>query len=206
MKADSAGPTSPEHPPESAGDGSAWLELHGDALFRFARARLGDRTLAEDLVQETLLAALQSRDRFEERSSVRTWLFSILRHKIADAYRRGEAAEAGGAGKSPGILRRFFTPEGFWRNVPSRWKGPQMELLDEEFWEVLDGCLGALPGPLSAAFSLRTLEQAEVPEICERLGLSPGNVRVRLHRARLLLRDCLERKWFGARSEGASEG
>lgn len=201
MTAESAQETGPRTPP---GDASAWLELHGDALYRFARGRVGDRTLAEDLVQETLLAALQARGRFREQSSVRTWLVSILRHKIADAYRRGAASRGrAGDGPAPGILRRFFTDDGFWRRMPSRWKGPQAELLDAEFHRVLDGCLGELPGPLSEAFAMRALERAEMPEVCERLGLSPGNLRVRLHRARLLLRDCLERKWFDPRPDDA---
>ena len=85
-------------------DASAWLERHGDALYRYARARLGARDLAEDLVQETLLAAPRARQQFAGRSSVRTWLFSILRHKIVDLYRRSGAGRTdAGHGQMPGF-------------------------------------------------------------------------------------------------------
>jgi RNA polymerase sigma-70 factor, ECF subfamily len=72
----------------AAGDASAWLEDHGDVMYRYARSRVGHRHLAEDLVQDALVAALQSRKRFEGRATIRTWLLSILRHKIVDHCRR----------------------------------------------------------------------------------------------------------------------
>jgi RNA polymerase sigma-70 factor (ECF subfamily) len=90
MAADPVSETDPRKPTGSGGDALAWLEQHGDELYHYARGRVGTRELAEDLVQDTLPAALQSFDRFQNRSSVRTWLCSILRHKILDHYRRGE--------------------------------------------------------------------------------------------------------------------
>jgi RNA polymerase sigma-70 factor (ECF subfamily) len=187
--------------------GIDWVEEHGDALYRYARARVAGRELAEDLVQETFLAALQSLDRFQNRSSVRTWLLAILRHKIVDHYRRGEAGRAAAGtdadadAASPGdpTPARFFTPGGLWARAPSPWKTPEEALIDDEFRAVLDGCVGGLPRSLAEAFILRELEEVEAAELCELLGLSPGNLRVRLHRARLLLRECLEKKWFGSR-------
>ncbi len=99
--------------------------------------------------------------------------------------------------------REFFTADGFWRNAPSSWKTAEEALLDDEFWSVLDGCLGDLPRSLGQVFLLRELEQIEMEELCKLLGLTPGNLRVRLHRARLLLRECLEQRWFGSRSDEA---
>jgi RNA polymerase sigma-70 factor (ECF subfamily) len=189
----------PRKPTAPGADASAWLERHGDALYRYARARVGLRELAEDLVQETLLAALQSRDRFQSRSSERTWLCSILRHKIVDHYRRGEPLRR--ADEAEGSLDRFFTGDRFWKHAPSPWKAPEQALADSEFWRVVDGCLGDLPRILAQAFMLRELEQVEVETLCATLNLSPANLRVRLHRARLLLRDCLETRWFGSRSD-----
>ncbi|HKM54852.1 MAG TPA: sigma factor-like helix-turn-helix DNA-binding protein, partial [Isosphaeraceae bacterium] len=95
------------------------------------------------------------------------------------------------------------TGDGFWRNAPSTWKAPEDALLDDEFWSVLEGCLDGLPRSLAHVFMLRELEQIDVEELCKILGLTPGNLRIRLHRARLLLRDCLERRWFGSRSDEA---
>jgi RNA polymerase sigma-70 factor (ECF subfamily) len=211
MPAEGARATDSHKPFESSSDASAWLQRYGDALYRYAAARVGGREPAEDLVQETFLAALQSRDRFQHRSSVRTWLFSILRHKIVDHYRRGQggrevtaaAADADAEADTDEALKRFFTTDGLWSKAPSPWKGPEQALERNEFWGVLDGCLGGLPRSLAQAFVLRELEEVDSERLCELLGLSPGNLRVRLHRARLLLRDCLEKRWFGSRSEDA---
>ena len=182
-----------------------WLEVHGDVLYRYARARTGSREAAEDLVQETLLAALQARNRFQSKSSVRTWLLSILRHKIVDHYRRREPAKQASAEDettaAQSIMRRFFTPEGLSREPPARWKTAEQALMDDEFWSVVDGCLGALPQTLAHAFVLRELDSVAMEELCTMLDLGAGNLRVRLHRARLLLRACLEKKWFGSRSD-----
>jgi len=207
MTAERTSETDSHEPPAPREDASGWLEQHGDALYGYARARVGARELAEDLVQETLLAALQSQDRFASRSSVRTWLFSILRHKIVDLYRRGGAGRQSAGNGEPLASQKseheFFTGAGFWQNAPSSWKTPEEAFLDDEFWSVLDGCLGDLPRSLARAFMLRELEHLDVEELCKILGLTPGNLRVRMHRARLLLRDCLEKRWFGSRSDEA---
>jgi RNA polymerase sigma-70 factor, ECF subfamily len=191
-------------------DAASWLEVHGDALYRYARARAGSREVAEDLVQETLLAALEARDRFQNRSSVRTWLLSILRHKIIDHYRRREPGRQPTQGNNEttntqAIMSRFFTQDGFWCEPPSRWKSPEQALMDDEFWRVVDGCLGDLPRSLAQAFVLRELDSVAVAELCAILDLSPGNLRVRLHRARLLLRACLEERWFDSQSNEATK-
>lgn len=207
------------------GDASAWPEEHGDALYRYARLRVGRRELAEDLVQETFLAALQARGRFRGGATVRTWLLSILRHKIVDHFRRapmallgpgpgsaaGRDGDDGGTDPDPGarvpadpVIGRFFDAKGHWRKAPAAWKSPDRELEAREFRDVLDGCLGHLPGSLSSAFILRELEELDPGELCEVLGLSAGNLRIRLHRARLLLRECLERHGFGAESGRSS--
>lgn len=207
MAADPISETDPRKPTGPGGDASVWLEQHGDALYRYARARVGIRELAEDLVQETLLAALQSLDRFQNRSSVRTWLCSILRHKILDHYRRDEANRRAGQVEqmitADASLDHFFTSDHLWKAAPSAWKTPEEDLVNAEFWNVLDGCLGDLPRTLAQAFILREIDQVEVETLCETLDLSAANLRVRLHRARLLLRDCLQTRWFGSRSDDA---
>src|SRR5262249_32942722 len=177
-------------------DADTWLDEHGDALYRYARSRVGKRELAEDLVQDTLLAALQSRDRFQGRSTVRTWLLSILRRKVVDHYRRlGESHSAQEPDSIEGpdpVRARYFSSQGFWKTAPASWKTPDKALEDREFWDVLEGCLSRLPRSLSSAFVLRELEGLEMSELLRTLTLTEGNLRVRLHRARLLLRECLE--------------
>ena len=142
-----------------------------------------------------------------------TWLFSILPHKISDHYRRegaaggpsgassGAEAEAGSGSGSRAIVA-FFTSEGYWRNAPSRWKRP-----DERFRTTNSGVFSTAawagcPDALGKLL-LRELDQLDQEELCKVLDLTPGNLRVRLHPARLCFRDCLTTKWFGSRSERA---
>jgi RNA polymerase sigma-70 factor, ECF subfamily len=197
------------HP--SARDAAAWPDEHGDALYRYARSRVGSRELAEDLVQDAFLAALQSRDRFQGQSTVRTWLLSILRHKIVDHYRRAAGpphpGDAGGGAdpdrKPDAVLDRNFNEKGLWKKALASWKAPDQEMEDREFWDVLDGCLGRLPRSLSSAFILRELEALDPAQLRDVLALSEVNLRVRLHRARLLLRECLEKHWFADKPDGS---
>ena len=175
-------------------EAASWIDEHGDALFRYARARLGRREPAEDFVQETFLAALTAHDRFAGRSSARTWLMSILRRKIADHYRRGDGARPSQEPNSAPV--RFFDEAGVWLRAPGRWSDPTRAIEDAEFQAVLNDCLEKLPQPLADAFLLREREGMEVEQVREALALSAGNLRVRLHRARLLLRECLEKHWF----------
>jgi RNA polymerase sigma-70 factor (ECF subfamily) len=179
-------------------DAARWLDDHGDALFRFALARVGRGDVAEDLVQDTLLAALAARSGFRGDSAVRTWLLAILRRKIADTYRRPDRPDPP-MGDSP-VERHVFREDGHYRQSPASWRSPDEALEAAEFREVLDGCLGRLPRDFAAAFTLREVDERPTEEVREALGLSAGNLRVRLYRARLLLRECLERNWFAPSS------
>ena len=185
--------------PDPIVDASEWLDEHGDALYRYARSRVGRRELAEDLVQETFLAAVESREPFRSESTVRTWLIAILRRKIVDHYRRRSAApdcESLSIRSSPDHAS-FFTADGKWQKVPSPWKTPPDMLENRELWTAFSACLSKLPMPLARTFMLRELVGVDVDELRETLSMSAVNVRVQLHRARHLLRECLERNWFG---------
>jgi RNA polymerase sigma-70 factor (ECF subfamily) len=185
--------------PEQNANVSHWLVEHGDAMYRYARARVGRRELAEDLVQETFLAAVQSREPFRCESSLRTWLIAILRRKIVDHYRRHPRAVDGEAQSIQATpeYAQLFTSAGSWRQLPAVWKSPGDALENREFWVVLGTCLSKLPSSLARTFLLRELVGVEMDELRETQVLSGVNVRVRLHRARVLLRECLERNWFG---------
>ncbi len=171
-------------------DPSTWVDRHGDALYRYARSRLRGEDAAADLVQEAFLHALRSRESFLGHSSERTWLVGILRHKILDRYRKavGETTTSLDAAE-------FFDDRGFWRRGPS--DDPAAGLERGEFWRGLEHCRASLPSGLAAAFTLRELDGLSSDSICELLGITPANLWTRLHRARLLLKACLERHGYG---------
>jgi RNA polymerase sigma-70 factor, ECF subfamily len=181
---------------EKLGDPASWVDRYGDVLLRFACSRVSDSELAEDLVQETFLAAYRHRHKFAGESSFGTWLVAILRRKIADHYRA--------VGRAPELLdgnswdsADAFSKHGKWINKYSRWQtSPEQLAENQEFWQVFKSCLHGLPSPLAQAFQLRELVCATADEASEQIGITPKNLGVRLHRARLLLRQCLNRKWF----------
>jgi RNA polymerase sigma-70 factor (ECF subfamily) len=183
-----------------------WVDEHGDALFRYAYARLRDRALAEDLVQETLLGALRTRANFSGQSAERTWLIGILKHKLADHWRKRtrEAPLGPSAGEdSDDVLERLFddASNGHWRTQPSIWADPDAALQDREFQRVLADCLAGLPPAQAQAFSLCEIDGTDSAEACKVIGVASTNLWVMLHRARLRLRQCLEKNWFGRETQ-----
>jgi RNA polymerase sigma-70 factor (ECF subfamily) len=181
---------------ESLANPAAWVDQYGDLLFRYASSRVSDVEHAEDLVQETLLSAFRHRKQFDERAKFATWLVAILRRKIADYYRMKH--------KSPALLddgtsdyATSFNERGKWKVAPKKWQSSPEELAENaEFWRIYQGCLGDLPAHLSQAFHLREMARLAVEDLTQKLGITPQNLAVRLHRARILLRECLEKKWF----------
>ena len=178
-------------PDTAQSTGHLWLQNYGDKLYAFALARVGgDAALAEDLVQETLLAGLKGFDSFSQQSSVETWLFSILRRKIVDHYRK-----QGRRGKEF-AYDDFFSDHGSIKNL-SDWRFDAEQLLaDKEFIDTVKGCMSQLSTPLKEAFQASVIDELETEEACRLLGISSTNLSVRLHRARLAVRRCLEIKWF----------
>jgi RNA polymerase sigma-70 factor (TIGR02943 family) len=178
------------------GDPARWVDRYGDALLRYALGRVGQREVAEDLVQETFLAAWKARESFDQRSTFGTWLYGILRRKIADYYRQtGRQPVSNSGAQAEG--ESFFSPRAKWLEALAPWKESPEELLQRsEFWTIFAGCLAQLPTHLAEAFQLRELRQGSVDEICATTGVTPKNLSVRLHRARLSLRHCLDQKWF----------
>lgn len=179
-------------------DPTAWVDRHGDVLYRFALARVRDPALSEDLVQETFVSALRSQSSFEGRSNEQTWLISILRHKIIDDFRTKASTPRSAEPEADDEFRGdFFDKSGHWRQRLSRWPSDGAGALEKrEFWRVLDECVSKLPATLRASFALRELEKLDTKGICKLLGITASNLWMQLHRARLLLRACLERNWF----------
>jgi RNA polymerase sigma-70 factor (ECF subfamily) len=178
-----------------------WVDAHGDALYRYAMMRLRDADAAEEAVQETFLAALKARERFSGRSSVRTWLVSILKHKIVDYIRKRTrerpTSEADAAESLDGLEQELFNRIGRWRSGPAKWLvDPDAVRQRADFRRIFAGCLDELPAKMADAFALRELEQQSAEEICKALGITETNLWVMLHRARLKLRGCLETRWL----------
>ena len=184
-------------------DPSEWVDRYGDYLFRYAMLRLRDRSAAEDLVQETFLAALKGRETFSGGSSEATWLVGILKHKIADHFRR----QAHEVPLEEGDLREqpdpsVFDGSGHWTSGPIDWGGDPADLYREKkFLDQFAKCLAGLPPNHANAFTLREIEGVDAGEICKILSVSETNLWVILHRARMQLRRCLEIRWFAAKTE-----
>lgn len=176
-----------------------WVDQYGTSLFRYAMGHVRDQNVAEDLVQETFLAALRARENFRGRSSFLTWLTSILRRKVID-YQRAlgrQAKTLAATNQEDDICVRLFDGRRRWRKTLGSWpESPSEDVERSEFWQILEACIERLPRPLGEAFRLREIMAREIDDICEIVGISNGNLAVRLHRARLALRTCLEDRWF----------
>lgn len=179
----------------------SWLDDHGDALFGYARARVRDPHTAEELVQETLLTAIDKRDDFAGRSAVRTWLIGILKHKILQHY-RVQSREQPIADELPSsVLDDQFKKNGYWKQWPQKWRGDPIPLAEsQEFRRVLERCLSRLPARLREAFLLAEQHDHSAQDLGKILDATATNVYVMLHRARTALRRCLEENWFRAGS------
>lgn len=177
------------------GDPKKWLDEHGDYLFRYARRRIFSDEQAEDVVQETLLAALKARERFAGTSSERTWLTGILKHKIVDCIRhqhREVTAPDSADPDDPADWESLFDQSGHWADTLRDWGNPEKEFERSRIREALDECFGRLKPNLARIFALRELSGLTNEEICKELEISTTNAWVMLHRARLFLRECLE--------------
>ena len=191
-------------------DPSKWLDSHGDYLYRYALVRVRDASVAEDLLQETLLAGVGGHLAHAGRSSERTWLVGIMKHKVIDHFRRV-------ARNAPFQLSAeredeidCFEEAGPWRGhwredrAPNNWMVDAGQCFESaEFWETFDRCLSQLPQQMSIAFTLREIDGLTSTEICEILNVTPNNLWVLLHRSRSKLRELLDANWFSRRAAAA---
>ncbi|MGE5738986.1 MAG: sigma-70 family RNA polymerase sigma factor [Betaproteobacteria bacterium] len=176
------------------------LDRHRRYLIRIAQLQLRDADLAEDVVQETLVAALGARDGFSGRSSVKTWLTGILKHKIVDAIRQKQRQPVTAATFDDETDREAFDPlfkdDGSWAAPPADWGDPENALARREFMDVMELCLERLPPNTARVFVMREVMELETEEICKELAITANNLWVILYRARMALRQCLEQNWF----------
>jgi RNA polymerase sigma-70 factor (ECF subfamily) len=180
-------------------DLSALLETLRPQLLRYARLQLRNPAWAEDAVSETLLAALEKPEAFAGRAQPKTWLIGILKHKLVDQVRRHARECTTGADDDDGAPEeQLFDETGHFRERPADWGDPQASLGQQQFLAVLDACVEKLPNQLGRVFLMREWLELETEEICKELAVTPTNLWVMLHRARLRLRECLQLNWFGA--------
>jgi len=188
-------------------DPGKWLECHGDYLYRYALVRVRDAAIAEDLLQETLLAAVGACESHAGRSSERTWLVGILKHKVVDYFRRAARNAEFQLTLESDDEGEWFEKSGPWRGhwredrAPINW--PVQAVESREFWETLNHCLSQLPQQMAIAFTLREIDGLNSNDICDVLNITPNNLGVLLYRSRGKLRELLEVNWFSRRAAAA---
>ena len=193
---DSPAPLDADNRRQAAETIAGWLDEHGEAIYAYARRRVEADQVAEDLVQDTFLAALQNYDRFAGRSSPKTWLIAILRNKLIAYYRQRSRRRQQSLEENQ--RTNVFNSQGIWNIPVGNWPGrPDFVFQQQEFWQTFDDCLSKLPAAAAEVFILRVFDGLETENICKTLDISSTNLAVRLHRARMALRNCLEKNWFG---------
>jgi RNA polymerase sigma-70 factor (ECF subfamily) len=209
------------HPPEHSGardvalvekirsgDETAFVELvkrHHAGFMRLAVNWVKDRSVAEEVVQETWLFALERLGEFQGRSSLKTWLCGILVNKARNRRRQESHTVAAGddvTRPEPAVAAERFSPpghrwDGHWQAPPSAWpQTPEGSVLSSEIRQFLEASVATLPETQRAVFVLRDVEGLSSEEVCNTLGISDTHQRVLLHRSRSRLRNLLESQYF----------
>jgi len=189
------------------GDEGAFDELvnkHHGALIRMAMSHVADREVAEEVVQDTWMAVIESLNRFEGRSSLRTWIFGILIHKAKDRGAREKRHTTFSAFESfddeneeaidPSRFRQSGDWAGHWAFPPQPWddQTPEKLLASQQAVNAMQRAIDALPATLKDVLILRDVEGAEGKEVCDLLKITETNLYVRLHRARERVRQAVE--------------
>jgi RNA polymerase sigma-70 factor (ECF subfamily) len=192
----------PDAPDTSVLSDTAFLTDLRKQMVRFATLQLSNSHLAEDAVQEALMGALKNATSFAGRAALKTWVFAILKNKIADTLRRKQrmvdASSLLREDEEGEDFSELFNQKGFWQEdeKPTSWGNPQAALHQNQFWKVFEICLEALPGNQARVFMMKEFVELDSHEICSTVGISTTNLNVMLHRSRLRLRECLENNWF----------
>lgn len=171
-------------------------------MLKFATMQLGDSHQAEDAVQEALIGALKNAASFGGRAALKTWIFAILKNKIADTLRQKQRSVNVSSlqrdGDEDEDFSELFDSKGFWQpeERPVAWGNPEASLREGQFWVVFEACLEGLPPTQARVFMMREFIELDADEICAEVNLTTSNLHVLLHRSRLRLRECIENKWY----------
>jgi RNA polymerase sigma-70 factor (ECF subfamily) len=183
------------------------LEVMRPTLVRFAMLQLRNASLAEDVVQDTLIAVLEKPERFTGQSTLRTYVIGIMKHKIIDALRttaRERWIDAEDNRSDHDVIDALFKADGHTYEMPRQWGDPDATLEQKDFFRIMEICLEKLPAKTARIFMMREWLELETDEICKELGCSTSNAWVMLYRARIRLRECLDLHWFGHRPSTAT--
>ncbi|MHA2939423.1 RNA polymerase factor sigma-70 [Vibrio sp. RC27] len=183
---------------------NAYMESLRIDMLKFAQLQVQDHQLAEDAVQEAMISAYQHLDKFERKSAIKTWIFSILKNKLIDLLRKekrltvASQLEEGKGLNGDALMDQLFKENGHWHKHerPAKWNQPDTGIESEHFWRVFEACLDGLPARYSRLFMMREFLELESNEIVENEEITVSHLNVTLYRARLRLRECLENNWF----------
>lgn len=196
-------PAAPDASAGSANDLNSQLPQLRQRLLRQARFAVYDAALAEDLVQDTLLAVFEQASRHQGQASLTTWATAILKNKVADWYRSPnrkrfvqQADEPEDTELSDG-LEALYDANGHYVEAVPRWQQPENNLEQRQMMTMLELCAARLPKQTGRVFMMREWLGFETSEICTRLEITADNCRTTLHRARMGMRECMQIKWFG---------
>ncbi len=198
-------------------DFSAQVAAAQPMLLKYATLQLRNAAMAQDVVSEVVLVALEKPESFSGKSSVNTWLVGILKFKIIDQFRRSKRETALGGGGSDGsdsdnamnagddasfaaLQHLMFDETGHGSEPVALWTVPRatpdMGLQEKQFFAALEACVNELPAQQGRVFMMREWLELSTDEICKELDLSTSNLWVLLHRARARLQVCLNTRWF----------
>ncbi|MES2408316.1 MAG: RNA polymerase factor sigma-70 [Pseudomonadota bacterium] len=189
--------------PETSLNDGIFVEDLRSQMVRFASMQLGDVHLAEDAVQEALAGALTNAEHFGGRSALKTWVFAILKNKIADVLRHKKRLVNASSlinddDENEDFAEHLFDQRRHWQldERPTFWGDPEASYRQQQFWIVFEACLEGLPDKQARVFMMREFIELETDEICVATGITASNLFVLLHRARLRLQVCLGNKWY----------
>ncbi len=181
---------------------NAYLADLRQQMLKFAMLQLRDSAAAEDAVQDALYGAMNNADKFAGKAAFKSWVFAILKHKIIDGIRSNHRTVAISDLQpdptGPEDASFLFDEAEHWKaeHAPSKWRNPEQQLQNSQFWLVFDACLNKLPAAQARCFMMREFIGLDSAEICKELALTTTNLHVQLHRARLHLQKCLDSNWF----------
>ena len=180
-----------------------WVDQYGDYLYRYAYSRLRDANASEEVLQETFLAGIRYSHQYAGKGSQRGWLLGILKRKIIDYVRmRAKHAQSRSYEDETDPSLQLFDAQGNWKKGAFRWPPqPDEQIQEVEFRQIVESCLDELPETQRAVFQKSVMDEKDSEEICKELNITPSNLWVRMHRARLGLAKCVETKWLNEKEE-----